>query len=139
MKTKYEEIFELLDIKDVSSKRQKKNGTHVFEIPFKTYGGAKIRLATYKSGAVRNVNSCYSCYRLNPTRLEKWGKYDFKHKVRILLTSHEERLEFLLKFIIRNYYKKQHTITKWKTYTYQPSIALTVDGKTTHFSGHRAI
>ena len=42
MKTKYEEIFELLDIKDVSSKRQKKNGTHVFEIPFETYGGNRI-------------------------------------------------------------------------------------------------
>ena len=140
MKTKYEEIFELLDIKDVSSKRQKKNGTHVFEIPFETYGGNRIRLATYKSGAVRNVNSCYSCYRLNPTRLEDSnGSYNFKHKIRIPITSHEGRLEFLLKFIIRNYYKKQHTITKWKTYTYQPSIALTVDGKTTHFSGHRAI
>ena len=65
MKTKYEEIFELLDIKNVSSKRQKKNGTYVFEIPFETYGGNRIRLATYKSGAVRNVNSCYSCYQLN--------------------------------------------------------------------------
>ena len=85
-------------------------------------------MATYKSGAVRNVNSCYSCYRLNPTRLEKWGKYDFKHKVRILITSHEERLEFLLKFIIRNYYKKQHTITKWETYTYKPSVSVTIGG-----------
>ena len=129
MKTKYEEIFELLGIKNVTSNRQRKNGTHVFEIPFETRSGENIRLATYKSGAVRNLNSCYSCYQLNPTKLEDWeGKYRFKHKVRIPITSHEERLEFLLKFIIRNYYKKQHTITKHKTYTHEPYISVTVDG-----------
>ena len=128
MRTTYEEIFELLGIKNVTSRRQKKNGTHVFEIPFETYSGEKIRLATYKSGAVRNVNSCFSCYQLNPTKLERWEKYNFDHKVRIPITSHEERLEFLLKFIVRNYYKKQHTITKWKTYTHEPYISVTVDG-----------
>ena len=129
MKTKYEEIFELLGIKNVTSNRQKKNGTYVFEIPFETYGGKRIKLATYKSGAVRNLNSCYSCYQLNPTKLKDGeGKYRFKHKIRIPITSHEERLEFLLKFIIRNYYKKQHTLTKWKTYTHEPNISVTVDG-----------
>ena len=129
MKTKYEEIFELLDIKDVSSKRQKKNGTHVFEIPFETYSGNRIRLATYKSGTVRNVNSCYSCYQLNTTKLEdSTGPYKFKHKIRIPINSHEGRLEFLLKFIIRNYYKKQHTIIKWKGCTHEPNISVTVDG-----------
>ena len=95
MKTKYEEIFELLGIKNVTSKRQRKNGTHVFEIPFETRSGENIRLATYKSGAVRNLNSCYSCYQLNPTKLEKWQNTSFDHKVRIPITSHEGRLEFL--------------------------------------------
>ena len=128
MRTTYEEIFELLGIKNVTSKRQKKNGTHVFEIPFETYGGERIKLATYKSGTVRNVNSCFSCYQLNPTKLEKSEEYNFDHKVRIPITSHEGRLEFLLKFIIRNYYKKQHTITKWKTYTHEPNISVTVNG-----------
>ena len=128
MRTTYEEIFELLGIKNVTSRTQKKNGTHCFEIPFKTYGGARIKLATYKSGAIRNVNGCYSCYQLNPTKLEKWQNTDFNHKVRIPINSHEGRLEFLLKFIIRNYYKKQHTITKWKTYTHEPYISVTVDG-----------
>ena len=130
MRTTYEEIFELLGIKNVTSKTQKKNGTHVFEIPFETYSGEKIRLATYKSGAVRNVNSCFSCYQLNPTKLERWEKYNFDHKVRIPITSHEGRLEFLLKFVIRNYYKKQHTITKWETHTIKQlsNVSVTVDG-----------
>ena len=132
MRTTYEEIFELLGIKNVTSKRQRKNGTNVFEIPFDNYGGDRIRLATYKSGAIRNVNSCFSCYQLNPTRLEQHnpGKYVFKHKVRIPITSHEERLEFLLKFIIRNYYKKQHTLTKWETHTIKQlsNVSVTVDG-----------
>jgi len=123
MRITYEEIFELLGIKNVTSRTQKKNGTHCFEIPFETYGGARIRLATYKSGAIRNVNGCYSCYQLNPTS-------GFKHKVRIPITSHEGRLEFLLKFIIRNYYKKQHTITKWETHTIKQlsNVSVTVDG-----------
>ena len=129
MRTTYEEIFELLGIKDVTSKRQKKNGTHCFEIPFKTYSGVRIRLATYKSGAVRNVNSCFSCYQLNPTKLEKSEEYNFDHKVRIPITSHEGRLEFLLKFIIRNYYQKQHTLIKRKTYTHEPYISVTVGGQ----------
>jgi len=130
MRITYEEIFELLGIKNVSSKTQKKNGTHVFELPFETRGGERIRLATYKSGAVRNLNSCYSCYQLNPTRLEKWQNTSFDHKVRIPITSHEGRLEFLLKFIIRNYYKKQHTITKYKVHTIKQlsNITVTVDG-----------
>jgi len=123
------EMFELLNIKDVTSKTQKKNGTHVFEIPFETYGGEKIRLATYKSGSVRNINGCYCCYQLNPTKMEAYdGKYVFKRKIRIPITSHESRLEFLLKFIIKNYYKKQHTITKWETHTHEPNISVTVNG-----------
>ena len=129
MRTTYEEIFELLGIKNVTSKTQKKNGTHCFELPFETYGGERIKLATYKSGAVRNVNSCFSCYQLNPTKLEKSEEYNFDHKVRIPITSHEGRLEFLLKFIIKNYYKKQHTLTKWKTYTHEPYISVTVGGQ----------
>ena len=128
MKTKYEEIFELLGIKNVTSKRQKKNGTHCFELPFETRNGERIRLATYKSGTVRNINGCNSCYQLNLTKLEKWQNTNFDHKIRIPITSHEERLEYLLKFIIRNYYKKQHTITKYKTYTHEPYISVTVDG-----------
>tara|TARA_R110000824_G_scaffold146056_3_gene314725 strand:- start:341 stop:754 length:414 start_codon:yes stop_codon:yes gene_type:complete len=131
MRTTYEEIFELLGIKNVTSKTQKKNGTHCFEIPFKNYGGTNIKLATYKSGSIRNVNSCYSCYQINPTRLEQYsGKYVFKHKVRIPITSHEGRLEFLLKFIIRNYYKKQHTLIKWETHTIKQlsNVSVTVDG-----------
>ena len=128
MKTKYEEIFELLGIKNVTSKTQKKNDTHCFELPFETRNGERIRLATYKSGTVRNINGCNSCYQLNLTKLEKWQNTNFDHKIRIPITSHEERLEYLLKFIIRNYYKKQHTITKYKTYTHEPYISVTVDG-----------
>ena len=124
------EMFELLNIKDVTSKTQKKNSTHVFEIPFETYGGTRIRLATYKSGTIRNVNGCSCCYQLNPTKTEACdgAQYLWKRKIRIPITSHEGRLEFLLKFIIRNYYKKQHTITKWKTYTHEPNISVTVNG-----------
>ena len=58
------------NIKEVTTQRQAKNGTREFEFPVpsrKTWpNGQKLRLACYKTGYVRNVNSCSSNYQLNP-------------------------------------------------------------------------
>ena len=51
-------IFDLLGIKEVTKKWQKKQGTEVWELPFKTMyynGSAEInRFSIYKSGYVKN-------------------------------------------------------------------------------------
>ena len=64
------------NIKEVTTQRQANNGTREFEFPvpsryFHSKGERfvskiRLRLACYKSGYVRNVNSCSSNYQLNP-------------------------------------------------------------------------
>ena len=64
------------NIKEVTTQRQAKNGTREFEFPvpsryFHLKGERfaskiRLRLAVYKSGYVRNCNSCSSNYQLNP-------------------------------------------------------------------------
>ena len=70
-------IFDLLGIKDVTKDWQSKQGTQVFELPFKTmYAGGQQeinRFSIYKSGYVRkmivnNKGASYSCYQLNKVR-----------------------------------------------------------------------
>ena len=68
-------VFDLLQIKEITTDRQKKQGTQVFKLPMKAYVGQKweepVILATYKSGYVRRLltNSGAmggaNCYQLN--------------------------------------------------------------------------
>jgi len=105
-------IFKILGIKDVSTKRQQKNGTQVFELPiqqmWQTLDPKPIRFATYKTGYVRNVSKYNSsAYQINKTKARPAGNgYHWKSVERILINSWEDRLIYLAKFIIKNYYKK---------------------------------
>ena len=105
-------IFKILGIKDVTTDRQRKNGTQVFELPiqqmYQTLIPKPLRFATYKSGYVRNVSE----YNTSPYQINKTETYQpshehyYEHKERILIDSWEERLIYLAKFIIKNYYQK---------------------------------
>ena len=121
-------VFELLGIKDVTKKWQKKQGTEVFELPFKTmyYNGQAEtnRFSIYKSGYVRKMvvhptsNASYSCYQLNKTRKSdeyfkdydydgKWtGKYRKSNRTeRIMIDTHRDRVVYLCNYILKNYYR----------------------------------
>ena len=105
-------VFELLGIKDVTTKRQEKNGTQVFELPIKqmynNLVAKPLRFATYESGYVRNVSEHNSSsYQINKTKKRPADNdYHFESIERILIPKWEERLIYLAKFIIKNYYKK---------------------------------
>ena len=106
-------IFKILGIKDITTERQRKNGTQVFELPIQqmwpTLIPKPLRFATYKSGYVRNVSEYNSsCYQINKTKKRPAGTngYHFEHVERILIPNWEERLIYLAKFIIKNYYQK---------------------------------
>ena len=105
-------IFKILGIKDVSTERQRKNGTQVFELPiqqmWQTCIPKPLRFATYESGYVRNVSEYNSsAYQINKTKTRPAGNgYHFKGIERILIPGWEERLIYLAKFIIKNYYQK---------------------------------
>ena len=56
--------MDLLQIKEVSTYRQQKNGTRIFELPILKYG-SKIKVGSFKSGYVRRMNGGYTPYQLN--------------------------------------------------------------------------
>ena len=109
------------NIREVTTQRQAKNGTREFEFPVpsrKTWPtGQKLRLACYKTGYVRNVNSCSSNYQINPTykRKKKWvfmskdGTITKTYTTisRAKVYSGIARLNYMLEFYLRNY--KQNT------------------------------
>ena len=105
-------IFKILGIKDVSTERQQKNGTQVYELPiqqmYQSLIPKPLRFACYRSGYVRNVSDYNSsAYQINKTKKRPAGNgYHFEHTERILIDSWEERLIYLAKFIIKNYYQK---------------------------------
>jgi len=120
------EKMQLLQIEDVSTPRQEKNGTIVWKLPIKNYNSGKtnIEVASFSTGYVRNNNSGYSNYQLNKRIVNeayypeyKWneakntsvktGKY-YKSGVRSckLIPIEIERLEYLISYCLKNYYIK---------------------------------
>lgn len=105
------------NIREVTTQRQAINGTREFEFPVlsrKTWPNSnKLRLACFKTGYVRNQNSCSSNYQLNPTykREKRWvflegdktitKKYTTISRAKIY--SGMARLKFMLEFYLRNY------------------------------------
>ena len=112
------------NIKEVTTQRQAKNGTREFEFPvsatspktiYTNYKSKnKLRLAVYKSGYVRNCNSCSSNYQLNPvykserrqmflTEEGKLKTYIYDSITRVKIWNSMARMKFMLDFYIRNY------------------------------------
>jgi len=105
------------NIREVTTQRQAINGTREFEFPVpsrKTWpNGKRLRLACFKTGYVRNQNSCSSNYQLNPTykREKRWvflegdrtitKKYTTTSRAKIY--SGMARLQYMLEFYLRNY------------------------------------
>ena len=126
-------VFDLLGIKEVTKEWQKKKGTRVFELPFKTmYDNGYLsinRFSIYRSGYVRKMvvygknNASMSCYQLNRVRKVdnfvkdyKWneaesdmiwtGKYrKVYNNERIMIDNHRDRVVYLCNYILKNYYR----------------------------------
>ena len=138
------EVFQLLGIKDVTKDWQRRKGTKVFELPFKTmYANGyeeTNRFSIYKSGYVRKmlVNSkgaSYCCYQLNRTRSEdnyykdydlngKWTDKSNKYigKKRIMIPKYEDRLVYLCNYILKNYYRSQTGASFYRMNNYQVNL-----------------
>ena len=105
-------MFDMLGIKNVSTRRQKKNGTQVYELPiqqmYQSLIPKPLRFACYRSGYVRNVSEYNtSAYQINKTKKQPASEgYHFEHVERILIPNYDERLVYLANFILKNYYQK---------------------------------
>ena len=98
-------IFKILGIKEITTNRQRKNGTQVFELPiqqmYQNLVPKPLRFATYKTGYVRNVSPYNSSsYQINKTKKRPAGTngYHFEHVERILIQGWENRLIYLARF-----------------------------------------
>ena len=113
------------NIKEVTTQRQAKNGTREFEFPVparkRLPNGKRLKLACFKSGYVRNQNSCYSNYQLNPVYKREQRQmfltdegilktYIYNGYTRTKIWNTMARMKFMLDFYIRNY--KQNTNKK---------------------------
>ena len=134
------EQMDLLQMKEITTERQKKNGTRIFRLPIKMYG-EYIEIGSFKSGYVRRMNGGYTPYQLNKRNyydhyyksydgkwidgeyVQKWnGKYN-KMTCRgcIYIPNEIDRLEYLISYCLKNYYIKQANmiendkfVPKWK-------------------------
>lgn len=128
--TRYEKVFhnmELLGIVDITTNRQHRNGTVVWRLPIKNWNSGKtnIEVASFSTGYVRNQNSGYSNYQLNKrcqsnsqyypetkynvdtNEHTKTGKYlKFETRGCKLIPIEIDRLEYLIKYCVKNYYIK---------------------------------
>ena len=129
---------EFLGIEDVTTERQKKNGTVIWRLPIKKYGQF-IEVGSFESGYVRRMNGCYTPYQLNKCEPHvefhkewRWnsqaseqyftGKYNkYIGKKRILIPKYWDRLEYLIAYCLKNYYINQANeiengkfIPKWR-------------------------
>ena len=125
---RYDNIFEqmeLLNIQDVTTNRQHKNGTRVWRLPIKNNwpgnqtNASFIEVASFATGYVRNQNSGYSNYQLNK-RCEGEPEYfetagfkpgetlyrKFSTRTCKLIPNEIDRLEYLISYCLKNYYIK---------------------------------
>jgi len=124
--------LDFLQIQEITTKRQKVNGTREFKLPVNDPYGDAIHVASFATGYVRRTK-VRSCWQLNKTKQEKRyvevKDYDtgrlviktFKDTVRILIEDEQERLEYLISYCLKNYYIGQSNmlsngdyIPKWK-------------------------
>ena len=137
--------LDFLQIQEVTTKRQKANGTREFKLPVNDPYGDAIHVASYSTGYVRRTKTTgRSDWQLNKTKKEKryveMTDYDtgrpviktFKDTVRILIEDEQERLEYLISYCLKNYYIGQSNmlsngnyVPKWK---YDDHVAKAYDG-----------
>ena len=126
------EQMDLLQMKEITTEKQKKNGTRIFELPIKMYG-KYIKVGSFKSGYVRRLECLGyrsdSSYQLNK-RIESEPQYfelsngdyrKFTTRTCKLILNEVDRLEYLISYCLKNYYIKQANmiedgkfVPKWK-------------------------
>ena len=130
-----EDKIQLLGIQDITTPRQKKNGTRIFQIPINMYG-KYIKVGSFKSGYLRRLECIgyrsESSYKLNKRdesepdyyKVERNGETlyrKFTTRTCELIPNEVDRLEYLVDYCLKNYYigyanklSSGEFIPKWK-------------------------
>ena len=129
--------LQLLGIQEVTTSRQKKNGTREFKLPVRDQYGAAIHVASFASGYVRRTKAGGYCpsWQLNKrveSEPQRYGPFEdgtyreFTTRTCKLIPNEVERLDYLIAFCLKNYYIGQANklssgefIPKWKYEAYK--------------------
>jgi len=120
-------FFKLMGIKEITTSRQKKNGTTVYELPISklSYTGNtyKYKYAIYDSGYLRDVSDhCSSPWYINKryeTNEMYWNSYYKKYtKYRTskpaFIGNFDDQLVYLANYILKNRYRnKLYSCCDW--------------------------
>jgi len=116
--------LDFLQIQEVTTEKQKANGTREFKLPVRDQYGAAIHVASFASGYIRRTKAGGYCpsWQLNKTKtVPPTEDYKWPSRERILILDEEARLDYLIAFCLKNYYIKQSNmlssgefIPKWK-------------------------
>ena len=141
------EQMDLLQIMDITTTRQAKNGTIVWRLPIKDQdSGILIEVASFASGYVRNQGkSCHSNYQLNK-RCENEPEYfklpngdyrKFTTRGCVLIPIEIDRLEYLISYCLKNYYIKHANLVPNGDYIPKWKLEHAVSSGSNDFNGHR--
>jgi len=127
-----EQTLQLLDIQEVTTKKQKKNDTREFKLPVKCQYGGAIHVASFASGYVRRTKAGGYCpsWQLNK-RVESEPQYygpfenglyrKYTTRACKLIPNEQDRLAYLISFCLKNYYigyanklSSGEFVAKWK-------------------------
>ena len=113
-------FFKLMGIKEITTSRQKKNGTTVYELPISklSYTGNtyKYKYAIYDSGYVRDVSDhCSSPWYINKryeTNEMYWNSYykkytKYKTSKPAFISNFDDQLVYLANYILKNRYRNK--------------------------------
>ena len=120
-------FFKLMGIKDVTTARQKKNGTTVYELPIRklSYTGNSYayKYAIYDSGYIRDVSEhCHSPWYINKryiTKSKYWNSYykeyyTYTGNKPVFIDNFGDQLVYLANYILKNrYYGKLYSCCDW--------------------------
>jgi len=125
---KIKEQMDLLGITDVTTSRQDKNGTIVWQLPIKSRydSGRFLEYASFDTGYVRNQGvECHSNYQVNKQVSAKPRYFElpngdyrkYEGVERVLIPIEIDRLEYMIKYIIKNeFIKRANSIVKGGNY-----------------------
>ena len=150
-----EDKIQLLGFQDITTPRQKKNSTKIFQLPIKMYG-KYIKVGSFKSGYLRRLECIgyrsESSYQLNK-RIESKPQYyksskkdsmdrplytQFTTRTCELIPNEVDRLEYLVDYCLKNYYIKQANmiedgkfVPKWKydEVRKEPEVKVIINGQ----------
>mgnify|MGYP003141544814 CR=1 FL=1 len=145
--------MKLLGIKEVTTPRQKKNGTREFLLPVKDQYGGKIHVASFASGYVRRTKAGGYCpsWQINKrceSEPQYYGPFENGYYRKYttwtckLIPNEVDRLEYLVSYCLKNYYIGQANklssgefIPKWKheyelsqVETIEPEVKVIING-----------